>query len=372
MTNSVLDPKLEHFCFEFPATMGSQGKQPFYMASVNFRALLKIFSIEDEGDPANVRHQRTLNKSRIPGIAKYLLDNPDDFVLPPLTASIGSLTYESKFKPQGDNVHSLVGTLSIPMDAQLLINDGQHRLEAIRMAVKENHDLMQNHIGVMIFKDDSFTRSQQIFADLNKYGVKPSQSISTLYDFRDKASSLARHLALETTPFKGYTELEKSSIGAKSGKIFTLSAIKQANQILLSKNKKVGFDEKEIEIAEQFWNEVSEHLLEWNDCKNRIISAHELRQNYISGHGIGLLSIASWGQALLMQYPDSWKEKIVNLVIVDWKKSNSDLVCRCMDNGRLLKSTINVQLVSNYLKIKTGMPLTPDEKLTEKLLENNS
>lgn len=371
MTNSVLDPKLEHFCFEFPATMGTQGKQPFYMASVNFRALLKIFSVEDEGDPANVRHQRTLNKSRIPGIAKYLLDNPDDFILPPLTASIGSLTYESKFKPQGDNVHSLVGTLSIPMDAKLIINDGQHRLEAIRMAVKENHNIMQNHIGVMIFKDDYFSRSQQIFADLNKYGVKPSQSISTLYDFRDKASALARHLALEVVPFKSYTELEKSSISAKSGKIFTLSAIKQANQLLFSKGKKAGFDEKETEIAEKFWGLVSEHIMEWNDCKNRSISAHELRQTYISGHGIGLLSIASWGCALLEKYPGNWESKMIKLVTIDWKKSNTELTCRCMDNGRLLKSTVNVQLVSNYLKIKTGIPLAPEEKLIEKVLENN-
>ena len=34
-----------------------------------------------------------------------------------------------------------IGTLSIPMDAQILINDGQHRRAAIEEAIKENPEL---------------------------------------------------------------------------------------------------------------------------------------------------------------------------------------------------------------------------------------
>lgn len=47
-----------------------------------------------------------------------------------------------------------------------------------------------------------------MFADLNKYAIRPSPSLASLYDHRDASSNLARYLAMSIEPFVGMTELE--------------------------------------------------------------------------------------------------------------------------------------------------------------------
>lgn len=81
------------------------------------------------------------------------------------------------------------------MEAPILINDGQHRRAAIEQAIRENPELGHDNIPVLFFIDEGLNRSQQMFADLNKHAVRPSNSISTLYDHRDQISDLARYLA---------------------------------------------------------------------------------------------------------------------------------------------------------------------------------
>ena len=60
--------------------------------------------------------------------------------------------------------------LHVPMDARLLINDGQHRRAAVEEAMKDCPELRDDHVPVIFFIDKGLKRSQQMFADLNKHG----------------------------------------------------------------------------------------------------------------------------------------------------------------------------------------------------------
>ena len=56
------------------------------------------------------------------------------------------------FEPMSDTGHGQnIGTLSIPMDAQILINDGQHRRAAIEETIKGNPELAYDNISVLFF-----------------------------------------------------------------------------------------------------------------------------------------------------------------------------------------------------------------------------
>ncbi|XAG07357.1 DNA sulfur modification protein DndB [Vibrio metschnikovii] len=170
------------YCYSFPAVRGIQAGRPFYIATCPLRIIPKIFSYNEDDVPPELRAQRTLNKSRIPEMVKYLLDNPKDYVFSALTASVGiDISFEDH-----EGAPNL-GILKIPMDAQILINDGQHRRKAIEEALRENPDLGQDNIPVLFFVDEGLQRSQQMFADLNKYAVKPSPSLGVLYDLRDES-----------------------------------------------------------------------------------------------------------------------------------------------------------------------------------------
>ncbi len=351
------------YCYSFPAVRGIQAGRPFYIATCPLRIIPKIFSYNEDDVPPELRAQRTLNKTRIPDMVKYLLENPNDYVFSALTASVGvDIDFEDH-----NGVPNL-GTLKIPMDAQILINDGQHRRKAIEEALKENPDLGQDNVPVLFFMDEGLKRSQQMFADLNKYAVKPSPSLSTRYDHRDESSSVARYLADEVVPFAGFTEMEKSSISPKSNKLFTLSSIKQATRALLLKALKTRLMKRERELAAQYWQEVTKHIPEWRMVIEKELSPAQMRLDFIHAHGVGLHAIGLLGKHLLCQEPHNWQARLSKLSKVNWLKTNPEWVRRSMNLGKLSKSTQNIQLTANALKIELGLPLTPEEKALEKQL----
>lgn len=353
----------DFYCYSFPAVRGMQAGRPFFIATCPLRIIPKIFSYNEADVPPELRAQRTLNKSRIPEMVKYLLDNPKDYVFSALTASIGT---DVEFEDQGAATN--LGMLKIPMDAQILINDGQHRRKAIEEALEENPDIGLDNIPVLFFIDEGLKRSQQMFADLNKYAVKPSPSLGTLYDYRDEGSNLARYLAMEVIPFVGFTEMEKSNVSPKSNKLFTLSSIKQATKALLGKKSKDGFTENEQQIASSYWSTVAKNIPDWQLMLNKEVSPASLRQEFIHAHGVGLQALGLLGKQLLSEYPEDWKEKLTPLRDIDWRKANPEWTKRTMSHGRVSKSTTSIQLTTNGLKIKLGLALTPDEKKLEKEL----
>ncbi len=78
------------------------------------------------------------------------------------------------------------------MDAKFIINDGQHRRAAILSALEQKPELVTETIAVVFFLDLGLERSQQMFADLNLYSIRPSRSLGVLYDHRDEKAKLAK------------------------------------------------------------------------------------------------------------------------------------------------------------------------------------
>lgn len=358
-----MQPNDSGYCYSFPAVRGIQAGRPFYIATCPLRIIPKIFSYNEDDVPPELRAQRTLNKTRIPEMVKYLLDNPKDYVFSALTVSVGS---DISFDEVGDAPN--LGMLKVPMDAQILINDGQHRRKAIEEALRENPDLGQDNLPVLFFVDEGLERSQQMFADLNKYAVKPSTSLGTLYDLRDESSELARVLAMKIEPFAGFTEMEKSNVSPKSNKLFTLSAIKQATKALFGKGNRDSFSDEEQQLAAKYWQSVTKQIPDWQMMLNKEVSPAQLRQEFIHAHGVGLLALGLLGKQLLSEHPSDWEQRIATLQSVDWRKTNQEWMKRTMNHGRVSKSSTHIQLTTNALKMKLGLALTPDEKALEKQL----
>ena len=135
------------YCYSFPAVRGIQAGRPFYIATCPLRIIPKIFSYNEDDVPPELRAQRTLNKTRIPEMVRYLLDNPKEYVFSALTASVG---VDISFHDHEGAPN--LGTLQIPMDAQILINDGQHRRKATEEADEpgrpDNQDVPPRGAGV--------------------------------------------------------------------------------------------------------------------------------------------------------------------------------------------------------------------------------
>lgn len=356
----MVSPNYTH---SFPAVRGFQAGRPCYIAMCPMRIIPKLFIFDEDGVPPELRAQRTLNRNRIPEITSYLIDNPTDYTLSSLTASVDAMV---TFEPMADTGFGQnIGTLSIPMDAQILINDGQHRRAAIEDAIKQNPELGYDNISVLFFIDEGLSRSQQMFADLNKHAVRPSPSIGTLYDNRDAISELARYVQKHVHVFSQLTEMEKSSISNRSTKLFTLSSIRNATKSLLSKGPKDLIHKEEKELATKYWNEVASNMPDWQLALNRKVTTSELREQYVHAHGVMLQAMGNIGSELLSMSETKWKKLLKKLQKINWSRTNGPLLDRSMENGRISKSRTKVLLTGNYIKQQLGIPLNEAESEAE-------
>lgn len=357
---------LDTAVYSFPAIRGIQAGREYYSAMVQLKLIPAIFRFNESEVPAQVRAQRVLNQARIPEIANYIINNPRDYVFSSIAASISEAPVKF-ISADPKNPRSKVGKIVIPMDARVLINDGQHRRAAIEAALKERPELGNETISVVFFIDAGLKRSQQMFSDLNRYAIRPTKSISILYDSRDPFAQSVRDMANTLTIFKDLTEFEKTSISNRSRKMFTLSIIYQGTAALLGKKTKIKKITKEEEkLARDYWNAVAENISDWQLLIRGDVASSSLRNDFIHAHGIALHALGLVGHALIEEYPNSWGEQLKILHEIDWSRSNEKVwEGRAMINGIISKNQMNLTLTVNYLKQKMKIPLTPEEEKIE-------
>lgn len=356
--------------YVFPALRGIQAGREYYVAMCRMGLIPKIFLFDEEEIPPDLRAQRVLNKGRVPEIARYLYENEENYVLSSITASIDG---DVKFLPfENAKEGNKIGKLAIPMDAKILINDGQHRRAAIEEAIKENPKLANETISVVFYIDGGLKRSQQMFADLNQHAVRASKSLEILYDHRDEMAILTRELANKIPIFKNKTEFEKTSIPLRSLKVFTLSSIYHGTKSLLGKNSKhYTVSDYEWELTYDFWKEITENIPEWKLLVKSKASPKELRTNYVHVHGVFLQALGRAGYQLVKEYPAEWKGKLQVLNEIDWSRNNPEWEGRAMHQGKLSKSINNIKLTANLLKQRFDLHLSRDEQSLEESLNNN-
>lgn len=360
MPNTDLSAPFE---FVFPAIRGIQAQREYFVSVCPLPLIPKIFLFDEEELVPELRAQRTLNRNRIPEISQYIVDNPKDYAFSAITASVDG---ELRFVPLSEarDEASRVGLLHVPMTSRFIINDGQHRRAAIEAALRENPDLAQESIAVVFFQDRGLKRCQQLFADLNRYAIRPSKSIGILYDQRDERSEIARLLIIRSPLFREVVEMERSTLAAGSRKLFTLSAIYSATKAFLQGSEDEVLEDR-ARRALEFWEEVAVQFPDWQRVRNRKLTAGEVRRDFIHSHGVVLQAIGRAGNALLKLHPKSWRPVLQRLRDLDWTRNNSFWEGRALIGGRVSKSGQNVTLTTNAIKQQLGIPLSADETLLE-------
>lgn len=361
VTKADIGP-LETFEYVFPAIRGVQAGREYYVSQCPLRLIPKLFQFDDGDLPPEVRAQRTLNRARLPEIAHYIVGNRESYVFSALTASIDA---DVRFEPLTEAApEGLIGLLHIPMTARFVINDGQHRRGAIQLALDEEPAIANETIAIVFFLDRGLERSQQMFADLNRYAIRPSTSIGVLYDHRNPHASVARAVVATSPLLRDVVEMERSTLSPRSRKLFTLSAIFTACRALLAHVTEEQLIEH-IEVAAEFWDGIALGFPEWEMVKDRRLSAGEVRTDFIHSHGTVLHALGRLGAALLPEQP-AWQDVGKRLGEIDWHKSNTKTwEGRAMTAGRVSKSSNNVTLTTNVMKLHLGLELSPEERRVE-------
>ncbi|WP_163853506.1 DNA sulfur modification protein DndB [Paenibacillus elgii] len=353
--------------FAFPAIRGVQATREYYVAMCPLGILPRVFQIPDEELLPEFRAQRVLNKNRIPIISRYILQNPEDYVFSSLAASVDG---DMSFLSSSD---SSLGTLSISMNARILINDGQHRRAAIEEALKQNPELATETISVVFFYDRGLNRCQQMFADLNKHSINTSKSLGILYDNRDPFSNFVRDIVEEISFLRDFTNKEIDNLSGPAPQLFTLTNIFNSVERILGKKRGEPISSEDVSFARFYWQSLCQTFAEWKEVQQKKMRAPELRKNYIHAHGVVLDALGLLGHELYQQQldPKNVKKIVSKLNKINWKRTNmNDWLDRAIRaDGNILKQKIHPSLTYIHIKRLIGMNITATElSIEEKYL----
>jgi DNA sulfur modification protein DndB len=339
---------------------GVIGQRTYYACLMKLNAIPKMFTFRDWAEfTAEEREQRILNRKRIPDIAKYILDNEEGYLFASITASYKC---DVEFTPLGSNG---LGTLSMEFeDANFVINDGQHRCAAIAAAIKENPALGEETISVLLFPYEDRERVQQMFSDLNRYVVKTSKSLDILFDKRDKLAKITLEVTEKVPVFQGMVDKDAVSLPIRSPKLFSLSALYDASEELLSNKIEEGEESHDVLVsaAVEYWTAISKAIPDWLKVKSQDLKALELRQESISSHAVVLRALGAVGADLLKDDPTGWKGRLLDLKDINWSKKNADWEGICIIANSVVSNRQARLATKAYIKHRLGMPLTDPEK----------
>lgn len=361
------------FSYSFPAVKGIQAGKTYFTAQVPYKALVKLFRFDEEDCvPAELRAQRNLNEGRAKKIGEYMTSNPDSYVLPAITASVDSAM---AFTPVMDSL----GTLQIPMDAVILINDGQHRRRGIEFALQENKRLGNETIAVTLFFDQGLARSQQMFSDINQNQVKPSSSLHMVYNHRDQFSAWVMSLLDEMPRIKDRIEMDNASVGAKSLKLWSIIAFRKFIEKMFGINARWFNDcepdkrslELKTECVKLFFAKLEDHLPNFKAMLDYNISAYDVRSNFVIGHAVFLEALAIMGNKILQGDPklEGNFSKLKALESINVSRTHPTWQNRCVLLGKMNKSSDGIKSTAAALCLHVDVKLDKDlESINNQIL----
>jgi len=115
---------------------------------------------------------------------------------------------------------------------------------------------------------------------------------------------------------------------------------------------------EEEEVAKKFWDEISKNIPEWQLLLEKKITPVELRKEFVHSTTNSLNALGIVGRVILQKYPENWKEKLRGLKDINWSRNNSEWEGRLLLNGRMLKTTLGIELAANTILKKCGIPLS--------------
>jgi len=316
----------------FPAMRGTMGGRQYYATVFSMAEIPRLFKFTEwEQFTPELRAQRVLNVSRVPDIAKYILDNEDGYLFSSIAASCST---PLNFVPS--EVSPDLGTLEMELEnTEFIINDGQHRCAAIAAALKENPAIGKDKISVLLFATENLERLQQMFSDLNRFAHKTSKSLDILYDHRDNLSALTMEVSEQVSVFRGMIDKERITIPLRSPKLFTLATLYDANQELLGDRIAKGPSREyadKLALSVEYWSELASVMTDWKRVKDGDLKAAELRQEKINTHAVVIRALGGVGAALIQHHPNEWRQKLVRFREIDWRKSVGTKVNPLWDN----------------------------------------
>jgi len=346
-----------HTVVKVPAIRGRMGGRTYFTISMKLKTVPRFFEFQNyKALEPEERAQRVINKLRIPAIRDYLLENPDGYVFSSITASYelpAGIQEDELFTPFEDG--SNIGVLDLPMEADLLINDGQHRRAGIAAALESDPSIGEDSISVVLFPFENHDRAQQMFSDLNRTAQPTTKSLNILYDHRDRLANITMTLVSNVGALEGRVDKEHASLSRRSPALITLGSLHDATKELLGDVTEENFTER-VDLAVAFWQTVAAAIPAWAEVAAGKATGPQVREQTIATHAVTLRAIGTAGRGLIAQCPDTWASTIKEVFgSIDWSRQNPEWDGVVVADGDVLNRRQNQRDFTELLRVKLGI-----------------
>jgi len=354
-----------------PAIRCRAGDLEYFISTVTYGEAARMIDYVEDVDgwtaatPPELKLQRKLNIARVEReMVPYLLHSDDHFY--------SALTVEIRPAPNsaGEAAVSFIlrdefpgglafGMVTLDGTEQLYALDGQHRLKSIELAVRQRPELAREHISLILVPFRSVTRSQTLFADLNRYAKGPSKSISLLFTHREALARIAKAIAASVPLLRGRVNMESTSLSSNSRDFMTLSTLYETTRTF------VGDGEPDAELEAMlvpqistFWGLLAKAIPEWQ----LVADGHEhpayLRQRFLHMHGVAQ-------QALAVALAPIWRDAhcegtnyMGRLSAIDWQLTNPNWQGIAIHGGRVNNTSTSIRLLAASIRESIGIDVS--------------
>jgi len=245
---------------KLPCIEGTMGDWNYYLFSILFQDADNIIKFaHDVNDKTDLDHliQRELT-NRSNEIKNYLINQPQRLFGSLICASFGE---SIKFQSGGSGF----GHIELEKQSKVYVLDGQHRLAAIKEAVKDNaQKFIKDKVAVLLVQHNTdklgYQRARRLFTTVNRYAKQTSKATNRVMDEDDGNSYIL--LALIRS-YKFYANHVKFSRVNKKG------------ESVLAQSEAMGTSDTKFLMSVSSFYEVIFNLI---PSKHRALFEHKRRQ----------------------------------------------------------------------------------------------
>jgi DNA sulfur modification protein DndB len=318
------------------AMRGIQAGRECYTAKVKIADAVNLFVFQEDSVQAGKEVQRQINRTRAKKIARYVAQNLESYIFASVVVSVGGSMEFRPISPESD-----LGTLYVAEGASFTINDGQHRMEGLRLALQDPaiaEDLADESVSVDLHWDLGLARARQMFTDLNLNLSKPSKSTSHYFDHRDKVAELTRAVVAAVPQLRGMVNHEKTQLAPsyKGPEMWTFKALYEAIALTVAK-----VDDIDPDPVIDLWKGIAAAIPEWQAQTIRSTSGKLLRLDYLCFNAVGVAALGKVANHLLsLEDPTPALERLGS---VNWNRGHFQWQRVCIFDGKIRKTAQTIE-----------------------------
>lgn len=371
----------------FPCTVFQQGERLMISTSFPFSFLAKQVEADSAIRGSNPQGftNRPLMPDHVKTINRYVRENPDYYILPPVALNAKQLP--ALHVPRG-NFRNRLGFMVIGDSVRFYVTDGQHRIAAIRgygagrsaiPGLVDSDEFDDDSLAVVIVVEPKVKRIHQDFADAAQTKQIPA-SLLAVYNTREPINGVLAEIVEKASLFNGRIDMTSKTLPKMSQSIFLLNQIRQFVKELLfgdyalseesvtaRSHHEIGTDQAQKEFVSDaliLIETLSEQMTPWRDVCNLPTTGGpanrvpDFRAAYINMTATGLVVIGRVAYEIRKNPDLEWRlEQYHRLATeIDWQRGAEIWRNRIVSSdGKIATQRAPVREASNKVMSQLGL-----------------